>query len=195
MFLLLLATIIVTGLNIGATYYNVSLLRQLHPPTPKQYSWKDGDYPPQLPLQLDTVGLSIVEGPHFTLTADDDWGTLFPTPNEGFIQIGPDKRWFIPAMYHQLHCLDAIRVAFVLNGSYAAMHTQHCLRYLRQAVLCGADMTLEETKFVENKHGVKVPAADGVGMIHRCKDWTTLRGWMEENAVANDPFETTMFHA
>ncbi|KAF8514434.1 hypothetical protein BU17DRAFT_52579, partial [Hysterangium stoloniferum] len=145
-------------------------------------AWVGADYPAQIPLTLQTVGMSVVEGPHFTLYSDSDWGTIFPSPNEGFIQFGPDKRWFIPAIYHQLHCLDAIRVSFVTNGSYAAAHTQHCLRYLRQAVLCSADMTLEETVWKTNLHGKRVPAADGVGMVHRCKDWTVLREWMETNA-------------
>lgn len=203
MLLILLATLITTALNLGATFYNVRLLRQLRPPKDnKEYSvsivsllsllhtqrssvhtgWIDADYPPELQVHLPTVGLSIVEGPHFTLHADADWGTIFPAPNEGFIQLGPHKRWFIPSIYHQLHCLDAIRVAYVVNGSYAPQHTQHCLRYLRQAVLCNADTTLEETEWVENANGTMVPAADGVGMIHKCRDWTVLRKWMEENA-------------
>jgi len=114
--------------------------------------------------------------------ADADWGSIFPKPDDGFIRLGPKGRLFILALYHQLHCLDVMRVSFVLNGTNAAHHVEHCLRYLRLALLCQADTTLEETALTPQPDGSEKAGASGVGMVHRCKDWSVLRRWMEENS-------------
>lgn len=87
-------------------------------------------------------------------------------------------------MIHQLHCLDIIRVGFVVNGTNAAHHIEHCLRYLRQVVLCYADITLEvDTPVMVD--GQLEHAAGGVGMVHRCKDWTAVRSYLEENPASD----------
>ena len=47
----------------------------------------------------------------------------------------PDNRPFTITPYHQLHCLDAIRVSFVLNGSDAAAHVEHLSTVLEAGYL------------------------------------------------------------
>ena len=110
--------------------------------------------------------------PKFSLYSDDDWGSIFPKPWYGFMSLGPDNRPFTLSLYHQLHCLDAIRVSFVLNGSDAAWHVEHCLRYLRQVILCHADNTVEPAEWETLDDGRVVPSSTGIGVVHSCKDWT-----------------------
>ncbi|RDX45175.1 hypothetical protein OH76DRAFT_1486491 [Lentinus brumalis] len=149
-------------------------------PTEHQYTYVEDDFPSQLPLRLPSVGLALANGaPHFSLYADDDWGTLFPE-SDGFTDLGPNKRTFLISFVHQLHCLDVFRVGFVTNRTGFAHHVEHCLRYMRQAVLCYADTTLE----VDHPgllDGKWEHAANGVGSVHRCKDWTVLREYMDEH--------------
>ncbi|PCH44321.1 hypothetical protein WOLCODRAFT_76501 [Wolfiporia cocos MD-104 SS10] len=132
-------------------------------------AWIGDDYPAQLPIELPPIGHAFLSGDsHLSLLNDTEWGKLFPT--DGFINIGPSDRVFQVSMIHQLHCLDVIRVGFVTNGTHAAEHIQHCLRYLTQLVLCNADTTLEQDE-IASPH---LHAASGVGMVHRCRDWRLL---------------------
>ena len=143
-------------------------------------AYVDHDFPAQLPLRLSTVGLVIEPGyPHFSLYADDDWGTLFPK-SSGFTDLGPSNRTFLVSSMHQIHCLDVFRVAFVTNRTGMAHHVQHCLHYMRQVVLCNADTTLEPA-FAELHEGQWVYGANAVSSTHRCKDWTALRRYLDDH--------------
>lgn len=48
------------------------------------------------------------ETDRYTLTADDDWESIFPE-GHGFVHLGPSDRPFALSMYHQFHCLAIIR--------------------------------------------------------------------------------------
>ncbi|EMD39637.1 hypothetical protein CERSUDRAFT_111944 [Gelatoporia subvermispora B] len=168
---------LVTIFNVGFTWYNIVVLKQLMP-TQRDYTYIGDDWPAQLPLRLPEVGLVLESGDdHFSLYDDEEWGTLFPS--EGFTDLGPRNRTFLLSMIHQMHCLDVIRVGFVTNRTGAAHHIEHCLRYLRQMVLCYADTTLEDDMpaILDGKweHG-----SSGVGSVHRCRDWTVLRKYLLE---------------
>ncbi|TFK83073.1 hypothetical protein K466DRAFT_275261 [Polyporus arcularius HHB13444] len=140
--ILVFALMGVTVLNMKFILYLLNALEALLP-TEHQYTYVEDDFPSQLPLRLPSVGLVLANGaPHFSLYADDDWGTLFPE-SDGFTDLGPKNRTFLISFVHQLHCLDVFRVGFVTNRTGFAHHVEHCLRYMRQAVLCYADTTLE----------------------------------------------------
>lgn len=143
-------------------------------------AYVDDDYPAQLPLPLPAVAHIVNDTPDYSLWADDEWGSVFPSPGNGFIQLGPSNRTFFLSMYHQLHCLDIIRVNFLVNASEAPRHIEHCLKYLRQTVLCNADTTLETTVSKMRADGRLDYGASGVGMVHRCRDWTAVEGWIAE---------------
>ncbi|RPD75656.1 hypothetical protein L226DRAFT_507565 [Lentinus tigrinus ALCF2SS1-7] len=149
-------------------------------PSEPVYTYVNDNFPSQLSLHLPTVGLALESGhPHFSLHADNDWGTLFPE-SSGFTDLGPNNRTFLVSFVHQLHCLDTFRVAFLTNRTGSAHHVEHCLRYMRQAVLCYADTTLEPAHpgMLNGKwrHG-----ATGIGSVHRCKDWTALTKYLEDH--------------
>lgn len=107
---------------------------------------------------------------------------MFPQPWNGFMSLGPNNRPFTVSLYHQLHCLDTIRVEFVLNGSHAVEHVEHCLRYLRQVILCHADTTMEAAYWLEDEEGVE-PASHGYGVVHTCNDWDAVKSFVEAHPV------------
>ncbi|OBZ67364.1 hypothetical protein A0H81_12651 [Grifola frondosa] len=173
---------LLTALNISVTWYNVKLLQQLLP-IGREYTYLGDDYPSQLPLKLPSVGLVLESGaPHFSLYDDGEWGTLFPS--DGFTDLGPNNRTFLLSMIHQMHCLDVIRVGYVVNRTGAAQHIQHCLRYMRQVVLCHADTTLEADNpvFIGGRWE---HAGSGLGSVHRCKDWTMVRRYLLDHPAAD----------
>ncbi|KAF9223684.1 hypothetical protein BS17DRAFT_112202 [Gyrodon lividus] len=171
---------VVTILNVAFTVYSVIALKDLLP-NPREWTYIGDDFPSELPIAIPPAGLSVETGEgHFSLYDDDEWGTLFPS--QGFVSLGPHDRTFHVSLFHQLHCLDVIRVGYLTNRTHAFEHIQHCLRYLRQILICHADTTLEvDIPQWSEEDGKWYHTASGVGSVHGCKDWTVLRRWVSEH--------------
>ncbi|KAF7798153.1 hypothetical protein EIP86_009369 [Pleurotus ostreatoroseus] len=162
------------------------------------YSWEGDDYPPTLPLPLGPpVALTIEDSRHFALGAGDaaadlEWHALYPGNDLGFLRLGPRKRFFSLTMYHQMHCLASLREGLVRaqsNGGGGqesghghghakrdAAHASHCLNYLRQTILCAADLTLEPE--IAPRSG---NVGEGLAVAHVCRDWGAVHKFTERN--------------
>jgi hypothetical protein len=57
-------------------------------------------------------------------------------------------------------------------------HSQHCMAYLAQSVLCSADLTIEWAKIEVDGSRQQV---DGWGVPHQCKDPDSVWDWMLRN--------------
>ncbi|KAM3462217.1 hypothetical protein NHJ6243_004314 [Beauveria neobassiana] len=78
------------------------------------------------------------------------------------------------SMFHQIHCLPfkvAIRTA-IRTRTFNDQHLDHCLDYLRQAIMCTGDTTLE--KVIKDDSGEFKPEIDGWGTVHECRSWHML---------------------
>jgi hypothetical protein len=91
------------------------------------------------------------------------------------------------SVFHQLHCLNHVRTFLftlkagmdygTINETYDDMlkpqedHVYHCFDYIRQALMCNADLTVEWPRTEESGERV---AVDGWGVTHQCKDWVSL---------------------
>ncbi|KAF2205678.1 hypothetical protein GQ43DRAFT_459753 [Delitschia confertaspora ATCC 74209] len=104
---------------------------------------------------------------------------------------------FSVSVFHQLHCLGMIRASYYKRNSTSQPighmegnvppeildevhnhHIAHCFDYLRQALMCNADTTVEWAKVQSNGDRRQV---DGWGIPHKtCKDWNSVLGWMEK---------------
>jgi hypothetical protein len=102
------------------------------------------------------------------------------------------------SLFHQLHCLRHVRTfLFTLKAgmdynataeTYDHMlkhqeeHVYHCFDYIRQALMCNADLTVEWPR--TEADGSRV-AVDGWGVTHQCKNWVSamcfLMPWRERN--------------
>lgn len=91
------------------------------------------------------------------------------------------------AWVHQLHCVYWVmseyhRVLhhgpngkeYFIDPTHNSYHTSHCFNYIRQAILCGLDTTLEG-------EGRGVGVADGSGQTHVCRDKSQSIEWLEAN--------------
>lgn len=118
---------------------------------------------------------------------DQAWGALFP-PHNGFFhdaEIAPLGASL--SVYHQLHCLDGMRHAFYimyeaaksgervdvenLAQPFALRHTTHCIDFLRQKIMCNADVTVE---FVGPEHNGTIV----FGKEYQCTRWPELTSWV-----------------
>nr|POE74587.1 oxidase ustya [Quercus suber] len=161
---------------------------------PRSYQFAATEPLPSIPVETVVFEADPVYSERPTDDSDYAWNMLLP-PGRGYVFV-PDAeaRGLAPgqqtssgpiysvAMYHQLHCLARLRklhwvfkdgivsgedtLARSFAGREASAHAQHCFDYLRQALLCNADMTLEWPKQEGPSSGAIV---DGWGVPHKCK--------------------------
>ncbi|KAK5740509.1 hypothetical protein LTR17_004546 [Elasticomyces elasticus] len=100
------------------------------------------------------------------------------------------------SVFHQLHCLANIRRH--LSAMKTALdeadqhesnvhalqphddHVYHCFDYIRQALMCAGDMTIEWPR--TETDGSRF-AVDGWGITHECRDWSAIMEFMKQNSV------------
>lgn len=104
----------------------------------------------------------------------------------------PGKNVYAVAVFHQLHCLYHIAASFdrlVLQlrernftiDENTLIHNNHCFDYLREAVMCASDTTLEGQ--AQGHGGAKILGTDGTGGMHVCKDYDAVVAWMQERSL------------
>ncbi|KAF9038916.1 hypothetical protein BDZ89DRAFT_1061014 [Hymenopellis radicata] len=147
------------------------------------YTYRGHDFPQYLPIpnsMLDEVLLTVEESVRYPVAgsaSDDDWFSLqLGSGSAGYVRLGSEERIFVVNMFHELHCLRLLNLAFdpvkvVLEG-----HIQHCLNYLRQMTMCKPDLTLERMGWEERNFEV-----ERVGATHVCRDWSMVYAAVEDN--------------
>ncbi|KAK3936449.1 hypothetical protein QBC46DRAFT_269596 [Diplogelasinospora grovesii] len=101
----------------------------------------------------------------------------------------PDKTVFTTSMTHQLHCLFAVVQTYSgLKANHPIpddhhWHMIHCFDYMRQAIMCSADIALEghETTFPDDNGG-----SDGWDSKHVCKDYGQVISYLESVRAYDD---------
>lgn len=153
-------------------------------------SYSDINYPLHLPVPpTDPVVMSLHESARFTLAhndtvGDDEWASILYYAAEGRIQFGPEHRAFMPAYFHQFHCLRGLQRSIVFPGDRGDVnqlkgpdeHVQHCLNYLRQTFLCNAAESIERGDFMTGRLEVGTFADELV-----CENWEAVFDAMMEN--------------
>ncbi|KAF4604680.1 hypothetical protein EYR40_003458 [Pleurotus pulmonarius] len=118
---------------------------------------------------LPSVSMFVENSRHYGLDspdANEEWAALFPS-EDGVVHIGPEKTPFLPAIFHQLKCLDLIRRAYLTEGAYDTL-ARHCLNYLRQSLLCRPDLRLEPVVDPFGPHAVQPYGR------RTCQDWRVV---------------------
>lgn len=118
---------------------------------------------------------------------------------EKYADLGPGiataagQQQYDVSVFHQLHCLTYVRTYLYAvldvaqrrggggggdndDGDRAFLaheddHVFHCLDYVRQGLMCSADLTVERPR--EEPDGSRF-AVDGWGVGHECKSWVSL---------------------
>ncbi|KAM0795053.1 hypothetical protein BDR22DRAFT_894522 [Usnea florida] len=111
------------------------------------------------------------------------WDSLFPE-GMGFIEdpAGISEGAGVSA-FHQLHCLNLLRQLHSSEDSddedsqqHSRYHAKHCVEYLRQALICAADSTIEPGN-ATSRH------VTGSGVVHECRDFDGLYAWTEQRKL------------
>lgn len=115
------------------------------------------------------------------LKSDSQWLSL-TSSSVGYVRLGSSSRLFMVTMFHELHCLRILNLAFEPSGLQNTpghidqAHIKHCFDYLRQMSLCSADLTLEKGDFIQRDF-----MTENDGELHTCRDWKVVYNVMEEN--------------
>ncbi|KAI8955033.1 hypothetical protein F4801DRAFT_417254 [Xylaria longipes] len=121
------------------------------------------------------------------------WDGLFPE-GRGFVEFNdtitsnpPPGRLATISMFHQLHCLEMIRIGYfaTLSGNPEAIeqgprHLRHCWDFLRQGIMCHGDTTLEWVHEGD-------PGSKGWGYDHKCNDFDAIFSWVEAHKFHGVP--------
>ncbi|TFK40271.1 hypothetical protein BDQ12DRAFT_721729 [Crucibulum laeve] len=136
-------------------------------------------------IDVGPAAMNVVNSTRYSLHADEEWASLTPR-GHGFVRHPDKEEYFSVSLYHQIHCLNALRNLIIVAQDHNLTwlevgHANHCLNYLRQMTLCNADTTLEPTTPKRATNGKIVNAVTGIGITHRCRDWSQVRQKVEEN--------------
>ncbi|KAF2475370.1 uncharacterized protein BDR25DRAFT_382312 [Lindgomyces ingoldianus] len=161
-----------------------------HLPTQIQTFHVDQTYAPYntsdffKPETLQAWNELMPRGMGFQHVVDPEKYNDLPTPI-----IWPNMTVFTTSMTHQLHCLFAVVQVYSGLTSNVELpedhhwHMIHCFDYMRQAILCSADMSLEglETTFPDHNGG-----SDGWDSKHVCRDPVAVRNYLESVRAYDD---------
>ncbi|KAJ7574920.1 hypothetical protein C8J56DRAFT_718508, partial [Mycena floridula] len=119
----------------------------------------------------------VEETRHFQMENDMEWDAL--SPGNGLVYI--EHQPFTLSMFHQLRCLNIIRKAVVNLEATGTNETvqasdlgHHCVNYLRQMVLCRANLELD--LILGKPQHFRV-----VSDTHQCLDWTVVYREVAQN--------------
>ncbi|KAJ8697009.1 hypothetical protein PTI98_006823 [Pleurotus ostreatus] len=149
----------------------------------KSYTYAGGDHPRELLDDVPLVNMAFHDDPrYFGLNAHNssvEWNSLLPAGG-GIVFMGDNGTPYDVSMWHQLRCLNSIRRTLIGEAD-DYKHAEHCFHYLRQAILCSADLTLEPLP----PNSTQIPSyqeaqAPGPAIVHTCKNWRQIYHSTEE---------------
>ncbi|KAJ7776911.1 hypothetical protein DFH07DRAFT_798177 [Mycena maculata] len=187
--LLVLLTVISSVFNCLLSPYvrRLSVLFEKGTPQERNFEYS----PIEVPGSFSATVMTL-EVPDTQYPMDDHhkWASIVPE-KRGFIRLGPDGHPFSIALYHQLHCVNALRFTYVTareglfkteeQRSGAFGHANHCLDVLRHSVLCKTDTTL-------------LPAGSSreASVARRCRNSTQVLEYVHKNQAFWEGIPYTM---
>ncbi|KAF1847750.1 uncharacterized protein K460DRAFT_275988 [Cucurbitaria berberidis CBS 394.84] len=122
-----------------------------------------------------------------------DYSSHTLPPPMHFLQT-PDKDVYAIAVFHELHCLMHMSgyidklVMKIRNKDFTLDegeigHNDHCFNYLRNALMCCGDTTLEgqsQAPMFKNVSGT-----DGTGAVHICRNYDEITVWAEGRRITD----------
>ncbi|KAI0060025.1 hypothetical protein BV25DRAFT_1828454 [Artomyces pyxidatus] len=174
--------VVVFVLSVGVNIVALLVQYRVKFPPAKHYTYLHHDHPRHIPMgELRTVNMDFHDDiEHYPLNGTQgwaEWNNMHP-PGRGALYLGESYWPYQVSMWHQIHCLGHLR-ALIANGDDGSEHTEHCFHYLRKALLCGGDTTLEEVGQGTVLEGQR-QTATGEHIVHTCKDWSQVYEWHAE---------------
>lgn len=162
-----------------ATISTVRAARRSYGSSSRPTGYRENDFPAELPIPASkrewAVEMLVEDSLHYPMSgplADEEWSTVMPATGP-VLALGAQKRPFTVSMLHELHCLDVLRRTMVARAG-PSEEARACMNYVRQMVMCRADLTLENVRGPWGGHDVDQTAA------HVCRDWSAVYNAIEQ---------------
>ncbi|KAI0149273.1 hypothetical protein BJ166DRAFT_582486 [Pestalotiopsis sp. NC0098] len=128
-------------------------------------------------IKTDEV-IAIGKDPSLTVRAPEEWG------------FGPDAHLGVLDVFHQIHCLNALRRGIYYEHYFAPSmgdiktdvffnHMGHCMSILLQNIMCSASLDVITHNWVK---GHRLPVPD-FSIQHQCRDIEAVVEWQAENSI------------
>ncbi|CAL1697314.1 unnamed protein product [Somion occarium] len=175
-------SLIIIWVNGGRRFPSLTWVKPLR----REYTYRGNDYPQTWPIpELELVHMAHEDSVHYSIDTPigiGEWNATLPSGGV-LLRLGTTFEPFTLSMFHQLRCLNIVREVIVdlyADDTPDAKTTKpelarHCMNYIRQMVLCRADMRLES---VRAPKGHQMTVSD---VTHTCRDWTTVYDAAERN--------------
>jgi hypothetical protein len=137
---------------------------------------------------IDAAWDELLKGQYVALT--DEEAAQFPVEAKIKIEYDGKHSFFELSVFHNLHCLDAIRMALDSRGGMhggiwdGRAHIDHCVDQLRQAIQCHGDLTPVPLLPVS---GGPPGLVIGNGGLHTCKDFDAIKEWVRLRSTVMRP--------
>ncbi|KAH9914377.1 uncharacterized protein BXZ73DRAFT_92816 [Epithele typhae] len=175
-------------LAILSSLTNKSILQPINkalsrrPPPHSHFTFVEDDVPERLHVAnaRPHVLMRIEESARYNITAPNaylEWLYTATPADQGNVRLGPLHRIFNVNMFHQLHCLRAMRKVLAEEDELSASsthHMEHCLAILKDHTLCAADASLEPGEPFD-------------------RDFATEREWGEMKCLDVEAYYATMW--
>lgn len=121
-------------------------------------------------------------------------GGWITVPDGEALGLGPpirynNKEGYGISVFHQLHCMAMMHDTYIqlLAGNFShtdqkSTHIEHCFDYIRQVLMCHADLSLEH-RWHSPDEAPDNDAVNGWDVVHQCRDWNAVVSFVEENAL------------
>jgi len=155
----------------------ITLLLEFQAIPSSRYSYLGSDHPRAWDIGLlPPIRMNIEPTKHYQLSgpsADAEWAAL--TPNNGILHLGPLRQPYSISLFHQLRCLDIIRRDLIESlAPEDSKLSRHCINYMRQMVLCRADLAVDPVLGREPEPRVRADT-------NQCVDWRRVYEELENN--------------
>jgi hypothetical protein len=108
---------------------------------------------------------------------------------------GPDAYIGRVDVFHQIHCLNRLRMhlhgnydyyygASHTNNEYHQLHISHCVFMLLQNLMCTANVDVYTHTWIDAQEN----AFPDFSMNHKCRDFDAVLKWHDENSVPLEKF-------
>jgi hypothetical protein len=109
--------------------------------------------------------------------------------------LGPDAYIAKVDVFHQIHCLNMLRMNLHQNYNYyfgtkpvdkfQSLHVSHCVQTLVENLMCTGNVDVYTHIWVDAQ---LLPFPD-FNINHKCRDFDTILAWQERNAITMDRLE------
>ncbi|KAI0534374.1 hypothetical protein GGR58DRAFT_61283 [Xylaria digitata] len=191
--------IILTGVNVLVSFATVWLGITLTKRVPYQLIKNEVEFvgPAEIPVEMELYRFQtgVRESTPFfgppNATTDAAWRTIL---NAGLIKLTPEQADMLSAptaknqedptsyvgileVFHQLHCLNTLRLRAFAKDSEVQFadpgHTAHCFEYIRQSLMCLADVNIAPISWNERKREYAIHW----DATRQCRNFEKIHAW------------------